>query len=246
MMHLPMNTLPSTVICETSTTASGNMDFRFGPRKEVIDNRTRFLEEHGIAYQEHIAMRCDHTDIIRIVDDKNNAIGVTSQEDQIASEVLITQKKHLALMLFTADCQPVSFYDPVTQTIALAHISRKTLLDLLTQKTVKFLQKKLNVEPANLCVHIGPSIHKESYAFKLPLAEQRPRLLPYTEERNGFAYIDLIGANLHELLTAGIKPNNISISEEDTASSGKYFSYYAMKKRGETHEARMATILMMR
>jgi copper oxidase (laccase) domain-containing protein len=222
-----MNNFKSNVICETSKAQDGNMDFRFGGRNEVLENRTTFLQRFGIAYQEHIAMRCDHGDIITLVDDRNEAVGATSQEGQIHSEVLVTQKKHLALMLFTADCQPVSFYDPVTQTIALAHISRKTLTAKLPQKTVYFLQQKLNVDPANLLVNIGPSIQKGSYAFPLPLSEAHPLLIPFTEEKDGRAHIDLVGANLEHLVASGITKENITVSTDDTASP-EYFSYFML------------------
>jgi len=241
-----MNDFPKNIICETSTVAGGNMDFRFGPRSEVIGNRTRFLERYGIAYQEHLPMRCDHTDIISAVDHTYEALGATSQEEQLHSEVLVTQKKHLALMLLTADCQPVSFYDPVTQTIALAHISRKTLTALLSQKTVRFLREEMGVDPKNLLVHVGPSIHKESYAFRVPLGDVHPLLLHFTEEKESLAHIDLIEANVEQLKNSGIKRENISISPEDTGASSDYFSYFVMKQKGEAKEARMATILMMR
>jgi copper oxidase (laccase) domain-containing protein len=98
--------MPKNIVCEISKAQDGNMDFRFGGRNEVLENRTLFLERFGIAYQEHIAMWCDHGDVITLIDDKNDAMGATSQEEQIQSEVLVTQKKHLALMLFTADCRP--------------------------------------------------------------------------------------------------------------------------------------------
>jgi copper oxidase (laccase) domain-containing protein len=240
-----MKSMPKNIVCEISEAQDGNMDFRFGGRNEVLENRTLFLERFGIAYQEHIAMRCDHGDIITLVDAKNEAIGATSQEEQTQSEVLVTQKKHLALMLFTADCQPVSFYDPVTQTIALAHISRKTLTAKLPEKTVRFLKQKLTVDPANLLVNIGPSIQKESYAFPLPLTEVNPLLAPFIEEKGGFAYIDLVGANLEQLTAAGVKKENITVSTDDTASP-EYFSYFMMKKNNASQEARMATILLMR
>lgn len=241
-----MNNFPKTLICKTSTVADGNMDFRFGPRKEVIQQRTAFLEKENIAYQEHIAMRCDHGDIISMVDDKSEERGALSQEAQIHSEVLATRKKHIALMLFTADCLPVSFYDPLTQTIALAHISRKTLVDKLPQKTVTFLRREFGVAPANLIIHIGPHIHKESYAFKLPLADTPQELQTFTEEKEGYAHIDLAGATIRQFTTAGITKENISISPEDTGASAHYFSYFMMQKNGEADEARMATILMMR
>lgn len=241
-----MNTFPKTIICETSTLLSRNMDFRFGPKQEVIENRIDFLEQFGIPYQEHIAMRCDHGDIISLVDEKNPECGARTQDEQIHSEVLVTQKKHLALMLFTADCLPMSLYDPVTQTIALAHVSRKTLVDKLPQKTVGFLRRQCDVAPQDLIINIGPHIQKQTYAFVLPLPDTPLELNGFIEERDGHAYIDLAGSAVRQLTTAGIQKENITVSSEDTGDTEKYFSYYLMKRDGNQQEARMATILMMR
>jgi len=221
------------------------MDLRFGNPQEVIESRTKFLDSFGIAYEDHIPMFCDHGDIINIVSSFHPGVGARSLEDQIRSEVLVTQEKGLALMLFTADCQGTSFYDPVTQTIALAHISRKTLCDGLPQKTLEFLKEELCVERENLIVHVGPSIQKESYAFPLPLETVHPVLLPYTQERDGNAYIDLPGAHRAELLRLGIQEENIMISNDDTASPN-YFSYYKAMRAGAKDPGRMANILMMR
>jgi copper oxidase (laccase) domain-containing protein len=94
---------------------------------------------------------------------------------------------------------------------------------------VHFLQQKLNVDPANLFVNIGPSIQKGSYAFPLPLSEAHPLLIPFTEEKDGLANIDLVGANLEQLVASGITKENITVSTDDTASP-EYFSYFMMKK----------------
>ncbi len=239
-----MAEFPKEVVCAISKTSDGNMDFRFGEAQTVIRNRTGFLKRYGILYEDHIAMRCDHTDIISLVTSFHPEVGAYSQEEQIHSEVLVTQEKNLALMLFTADCQPTCFYDPVTETIALAHISRKTLCNKLSEKTVAFLQESFGVEAENLLVHIGPSIQKESYAFPLPLEEVDEQLQNFVEEREGMAYIDLLGAHKKQLQGLGVKKENINASEEDTASDA-YFSYHCARKKGESDAGRMATILML-
>ncbi len=241
-----MTNFPKNIICETSTVTWGNMSFRAGSNQEVVRNRAAFLSQFGIAYQEHIAMSCDHGEIITLVDEANESIGATNPQNILQSEVLVTQKKHLALFLLTADCQPMSFYDPVTQTIALAHISRKTIVQKLIQKTVDFLQSELDVEPSNLLIHIGPHIKKESYVFPLPLSENTPELTAFIEEKDNKAYVDLLGASLQQLTQAGINPDNIVVSPVDTGASEEYFSYYRMKQNGEPDAQRMATILMMR
>lgn len=240
-----MNNFPDTVLCAISNAEDGNMDFRFGESERVIAARTQFLKKHGVSYEEHIAMRCDHGDIITHVTSFHAEVGARSQEEQVHSEVLVTQDKRLPLMLFTADCQPTSFYDPVTETIALAHISRTTLCNKLSEKTINFMRESFGTNPEDLLVHIGPSIQKESYRFPLPLEEIHGELKDFIEEKDGYAHIDLIGAHLRQLHASGIPQGNISVSKEDTASDA-YFSYFKMKQEGRTDDARMATILMLK
>lgn len=241
-----MLSFPKNIICVTSTTGDGNMSFKGAMKKEIIDNRTRFLRKYGIGEQEHIAMRCDHGEKITLVDRDHFSIGVHTPEDQLQSEVLVTQRKHLALFLLTADCLPVSFYDPITQTIALAHISRKTLTRMLVQKTIAFLHNELGVNPQNLLVHIGPSIKKESYAFSLPLLEVHNELKNYIEIKDTVAHIDLPLACTSQLEKLGVLKENIFVSPIDTRTSSEHYSYYCMKKNNEQDTARMATVLMQR
>lgn len=222
------------------------MDFRFNAPEEVTRNRTNFLQTLGINYEDHIAMRCTHEDTIMVVDRTHQGIGARTQGDQPVADVLITQEKSLALLLLTADCQAVSFYDPNTNTIALAHISRATLILQLPQKTVHFLEDQFGADPKNLLVHIGPSIRKESYRFPLPLENESPLLLPFTTKEDRVASIDLIEANLHQLTATGVMRENISIAPEDTARTEKYFSHYRAVHTNTPDEARMATVLMVR
>lgn len=232
-----MNTFPLHIICETSTIADGNMNFKESDEKEVISNRAKFLEKNGIAYADHVTMTCNHGETITLI--------TSHHLSPLQSEVLVTQQKNIALFLLTADCLPVSLYDPVTQTIALAHISRKTLVQKLVQKTVSFLYEELGVEPQNLEVYIGPHIKKESYAFALPLQEQSAALENCIEIKDGLAYVDLERACCAQLIERGIQAENIAISEIDTGTSRNHFSYYRMKKNREQDTPRMATTLML-
>lgn len=230
--------LPPNILCRTSTIADGDMSFTREDKIEAIANRTKFLEKNGITYTDHIAMICNHGETITLI--TNHHLS------PLQSEVLVTQQKNIALFLLTADCLPVSLYDPVTQTIALAHISRKTLVQKLVQKTIGFLYDELDVQPQNLKVYIGPHIKKESYVFALPLQEQSVELENYIEIKDGFAYVDLERACCAQLVVQGIQAEQISISEIDTRTSRNHFSYYRMQKNQEPNTARMATILMLK
>ncbi len=233
-----MTLFPTNVLCETSTVTDGNMSFREEDEKTVVLRRTEFLKKQSVEYTNCCVMTCDHGETITLI---TNLFATP-----ILSEVLVTQQKNIPLFLLTADCQPMSFYDPVTQTIALAHISRKTLVAGLIKKTIAFLSNELNVDSKNLSINIGPSIKKESYVFSLPLQEEPEALLGFVAKTNEFAYIDLIGASIKQLTSGGIESKQISVSEIDTGTSTQHYSYYQMKKNKEKDSARMATILMLR
>ena len=245
-----MNNATANILCETSTIADGNMSFRVGETHNSLENRKQFLARHAVDFKNHVCMKCNHESTISTIHRTNGAskagiFGAEKQEQMILSEVLATQEKGLALMLLTADCLPVSFFDPVTQTIALAHFSRQTIAQLLPQKTISFLREEYKIDPSNLLIHIGPHIHTDSYTFPLPQPDLPPAIVPFVFKTGAHVSIDILSACTHQLTEEGILPGNISTSDIDTATSSDHFSHYRSKKQNAP-EGRLATILMLR
>ena len=237
-----MPNFPKNIVCETSTIADGNMGFRFGEPETVVANRKHFLEQHGFSLETYIPMKSEHGDIIVGVDNSMVKDSIHSQEETLEADVLATQEKDLALFLATADCQAISFYDPTTHTIALAHISRHTIALGLVQKTIDFLHKAYSTNPKDLLVHISPHIKKDSYRFKTPLEHVSPSIAPFITEKDGYASIDMESASLHELTQVGVQKTNITLSDIDTATSPNHFSHYCAT-RDNTPGGRLGTIL---
>lgn len=238
-----MPNFSTTILCATSTIADGNMSLRLGEVAQVMQNRTTFLQRNNVDFGNHVCMQCDHGEKI-IAINRDMLTGDVDTYHILPAEVLVTQERGIALMLLTADCLPVSFYDPVTQTIALAHFSRQTIAQLLPQKTIRFLETKYGIVPANVLVHIGPHIGAHSYHFPLPLLHIAPALQSFITEKKGEAYIDLVGAHNHQLLATGVAEKNITVSTIDTAISPKHFSYFR-SQHDQTPDGRLATILML-
>ena len=243
-----MHNLQNSILFTTSTIVDGNMSFRFGKEKDVIDNRNRFLEKNRLDYQDCICMRCDHGSKIFSVNrrDFTANFGAASSETMLESEVLVTNEPGTVLMLLTADCLPTAFYDPIQKVIALAHLNRKTIAHDLGQKTVSFLTEHYNTDPANLLVAIGPHIKKESYRFELPLNTPIPlQLKNHTEESAGFVSLDLAAAEIDQLTKVGVQKKHIAISNIDSATSPDYFSHYQNQRDAQYPAGRMATIFSM-
>jgi len=228
------------LLIESSTLADGNMSFRFGDTQSVVQNRSNFLNKHGIGWEEHVCMRCNHSKEIIAVNRDTQA----DKNQMTDAEVLVTQEKGRTLMLLTADCLPVVFHDYATQTLALAHYSRETIAAHLPEKTVSFLSENFSVQPADLEIHIGPHIGPASYKFPLPLAHAKPAIKPFIREVNDHAEIDLVAACNHQLITQGIIKENISVSSVDTYTSVDYFSHLRSKNKN-LPDGRFATITSM-
>lgn len=225
-------------IVKTSTIADGNMSLRYGEQAEVLKNRQRFLEKFGLSPQHCVVMNSNHDDIVSIIDDKKTKDDF-SANPLIPADTLITQKKNVTLLLTTADCLPVSLFDPVTETISLIHLSRHTFVLDLLEKTLTSLAT-LGVKNKNLKVVIGPHIHSRSYCFPLPLNEEPTKLQPYIQKFDNRACVDLTQATIDTLTSLGAKPSNIAVSPIDTYTSKNHFSHVRSVKNNEP-EGRIIT-----
>jgi copper oxidase (laccase) domain-containing protein len=241
-----MQTVPQ-ILFTTSTIADGNMSFRFGEETEVVKNRQTFIKQLPTPGEQYICMRCDHGEKIIVVnnDTHERHVNAQTQANMLEAEVLVTQTPHLTLMLLTADCLPTAFYDPVTNTIALAHFSRTTIAAGLPTRTIHFLTHTFDINPSNLLVYVGPHIQVESYCFSKPLSEVKPLIAPHLVEHNESICIDLPAAHSAQLIGAGVPKKNIHYSSIDTNASPDHFSHFAHTRHEQKPPGRLATILQL-
>ena len=188
-------------------------------------------------------MQVEHGEKIVIVDSSSKN---TLTEFAISADALITKEKNLTLFLLTADCLPITLYDPKNEVIALAHLGWKPTDLKLIVKVIEELKNKFGSDPIELIAHIGPGIHKESYIFKNLTQKNSPEWLPFLEDiPSGETKIDLVGYNRAQMLAAGLPEDNISVDSADTAISDEYYSHYRSVRMGEK-EGRFATVLTLK
>lgn len=221
----------------TSTISDGNMSLRFGDASEVLGNRRTFLKKHNIYWENHVCMRCNHSECIVPVS-KDTPVN---EHRIVDAEVLITQTPEFTLALLTADCIPSVLFDPITKTLALAHFSRQTLVSELPRKTVEYLHTHFSIDPKNLVVQTGPYIHAASYTFPLPQPPLPQPIAAHTYTEAGHIHIDLATAHTTQLVATGVQEQNIQHAKTDTATSPEHYSHYATQKNN-TPEGRILTI----
>jgi len=228
----------------------GNMSFDWGDENSVIEKRARFLSHLGISVDNCVITRTrmSHGTDIEVINGSLKGRGAKfSVSDEADVDAMITNEKDLFLVILTADCLPVIFYDPVKNALALAHLSRINTPENFTKKIIERMEEEHGVEPGNIIAGIGPCIHKESYIFS---AEDLGKRIPDEKVFNGFIAdlpdgkksIDLVGYNVRQMIFAGIKEDNIEISGIDTAKDRNFFSHYRSRQNGEP-EGRMATVV---
>lgn len=226
----------SELLRAVSTKADGNLSLRHESDQVVLPKRELFLAKHGVSSKDCVFIQTEHGDNIAHVD-------VSNKGQSIPTEALITKDKGVVLFLLTGDCFPVSFYDPVEQVIALAHLGWKPTDKGLVIKVIKEMENMYGSRLENISMFIGPGIQNDSYKFENPIQKELPDWSDYLKDVDtGETVIDLVGYIEAQAINSGVLPENIDISSVDTATSDEYFSHYRSIRTGEP-EARFATII---
>ncbi|MCB0347316.1 MAG: polyphenol oxidase family protein [Bdellovibrionales bacterium] len=144
-----------------------------------------------------------------------------------------TFDRNLGLAIKTADCVPLFFYCPTTDTILGIHAGWRGLQQEIIKKSLDTAYKYSN--KSKIQVWIGPFIHTLNYEFK----ESELRLLKdvspktYYIENQGKTYLDLKAIVSHQLKTCGLSEANCHYLDIDTFSSLDHYSYREGKEQDQ-------------
>ena len=84
-------------------------------------------------------------------------------EPHLKADAILTNKPELTLFMRFADCVPILLFDPVKNVIGGVHAGWKGTVNNIVGETVKTLENKYGVNPADLIAGIGPSIGPDHY-----------------------------------------------------------------------------------
>ena len=74
------------------------------------------------------------------------------------TDALVTQAALVPLVILTADCASIVFYDPVRRATGIAHAGWRGTVARIAQRTVVTMRDAFGSNPADLLAGIGPSI----------------------------------------------------------------------------------------
>lgn len=181
-----------------------------------------------------------HGDKIAIVDDDLIGCGSISAKGAIEkTDALITSKTDVPVAVLTADCVPIVIVDPVRRVVATVHAGWRGTIRKIVVKTVNSMESEFSVSRNDLLAFIGPSIRACSYEVSDDLHSSFKESFPdIIGDEN---VLDLPIINIYQLISAGLKSDNIYDSSICTFCESDYFFSY--RKNNVT--GRQGTIAML-
>ena len=197
---------------------SMNIAIKEGEESENVRKNLEILGGAlGFGLQDLVLTRQIHSDIVRVVD-RSDCNG-PFHRDYPECDGLVTNTPGIALMIFTADCTPLLFHDPVTGAVGAAHAGWRGTADAIGAKVVEAMVREFGSDPADIRAAIGPNIalcHFETdadvpNAMVAAFGEEAAEFIRPAGEKY---YVDLKAINALVLRRAGV--GHIEISDACT------------------------------
>jgi len=213
-----------------------NLGFAEWDTKEsVFENRRRLQSALGGCDLEIVALNQIHSDVVHFFED--------APTGPCRGDASATNRRGLLLAVQTADCVPILLADSKNRAVAAVHAGWRGTLQRIVAKTMGKMQMQFGTRPADLLAAIGPSIGGCCYEVGTEVASAFQSQFPsasdwFDELRTGDepnplqwmnmkppghqpppknVLLDLRKANRAQLLEAGLRAQNVVVSDLCTA-----------------------------
>jgi polyphenol oxidase len=240
-----------------------NLGFTEWDRRENVQkNRNLFQSAIDANKLTLVSLKQFHSDVV---------CGFSSAppNEPCSADASITNAPNLLLGIQTADCVPILLLDPKKRAVAAVHAGWRGTLQRIVEKTIGRMKMEFKTAPSDLLAAVGPAIGGCCYEVGTEVAAAFHSQFPnapdwFDELRTGDepnplqwlnqfppghqpppknVRLDLRKANRAQLLAAGLKPQNIFVSDLCTACrSDLLFSY---RKQG-SKSGRMMSVIGIR
>lgn len=212
--------------------ASLNLAVGRGDSPENVEANLRILGKAlGFAPEKLVMTRQIHSDIVRVVTEAD--CNGFFHRDYPECDALVTNTSGVTLLVFTADCTPLLFHDPVTGAVGAAHAGWRGTAQDIAGKTVAAMVEHFGCDVKNIRAAIGPNLGKCHFATDgdVPhalIGTFGRECLPYMEKREGKFYPDLKAINALALIRRGV--TDIEVSDVCTwCESDRFWSHRVTK-----------------
>ncbi|WP_321364562.1 peptidoglycan editing factor PgeF [uncultured Celeribacter sp.] len=204
-------------------------------------NRSRAASALGLTYDDLCAAHQVHS---------ADVACVAGPQDGPAPkcDALVTDQPGLALVILTADCQPVLFADPKAGVIGAAHAGWKGAIGGILEATIDEMEA-LGAHREDITAIIGPSISQRAYEvgpeFLEDFIADTPDNARFFANGEGDRYhFDLPAYGLHRLRQAGV--GQAEWTRHCTYSDPeRFYSYRRSVHRKEADYGRLISLIRL-
>ena len=216
----------------TGTQASLNLAFGRGDSMENVEKNIRILAS-ALAFdpEKLVLTRQTHSDIVRVVTEAD--CNGLCHKQYPECDALVTIPPGVSLLVFTADCTPLLFHDPVTGAVGAAHAGWRGTAQAIGAKTVRAMVENFGCKPENIRAAIGPNIAQCHFETDSDVPDAMraafgPEVEPFIEKRGEKYHLDLKAINALILRRAGV--GSVEISNACTfCQCDRFWSHRATK-----------------
>lgn len=218
-------------------------------RDNVLQNRNFVLKELGFTSSMLISMEQIHSDNLSEVSLLHKGLGAYSWDDAIPStDGMISGDKGILLMALVADCSVVVFYDPLKEAIGIGHCGWRGTVKKLSVKIINEMAMRFGSSPSDLLAGIGPCIGPCCCEVGMEVKEMFFNSFGHASENffelnKGKLHLDIQKALVYQLISSGVKEENIDIIKLCTSCRTDLF-YSHRREKGIT--GRNAVFIGMR
>ena len=183
----------------------------------VAANRATLAADLGLAALAF--MRQVHGRVVAVVDGRPDPIPPQA-------DALVTTSRDVGLVVMVADCVPVLLAAPGADgpVLGVAHAGRNGVVADVVTATVDAM-RELGADVAAGRAHVGPAVCGRCYEVPADLQAEVVAAVPVAEctTRSGTPGLDLPGAVLHQLATAGLR--DVTRDETCTVETPTLYSH---------------------
>lgn len=226
------------VVIATSTVSDGSMLNRHNPLDvQIIKNRQRFLLSQGIDMKDTTRLKVNTLQRATVLNESNwlRYLAVTAKDKAkamtdnnfVTADAIITTDVGHALFLAVADCVAATFFDPVHNVLAVAHLGRHSLEQRGAEKFIEHLEKQFHSDPKQMKVWLSPSPSKDIYPI-------------WALENKGMKEV-----TFEQLVSSGVELENIEDNTAETDKDLNYFSYTEFFNGRQTEDGHYGVVAMI-
>lgn len=207
---------------------------------DVIANREKLANDIQIPLNKWIFSEQVHGNNIKKVSEQECGLGTVDFSNAIKNtDGLYSRVENILLASLYADCVPLYFYSPTENIVGLAHAGWKGTVGKIGPNMVKIWTEKEQISLDSIYVAIGPSISDENYEVddyvinKVNEVIDNNQQLPYEKIKQNKYLLNLKELNKQLLVNAGVKEDQIFISNYCTYKESElFFSYRREQQTG--------------